>query len=297
MTFLAPTDFSDQSRASVRMASRLAVRRETDLVLLHCLESAVEDTSWRHLLEVPDNMRAHFWRAAKRRLEAFFEEAVPIDARPREVEYRVELAFAEDGIRDDIEEFDPDMVVMAPTGKGRIAGALLGSTTERIVRGSSAPVMVVPEGIDLETFDRILAPVDFTGCSERSLQMALALAREYGAHLSILHAYDLPVGETPLFPSRLSAETLEDFEQREESSLETFLDHFDLEGVECTEQLRVGVPHRTIREVADEENSDLVVMGTHGRRGFERLFLGSTTSKMLRDPPCPLLTLRSTHGT
>lgn len=237
-------------------------------------------------------MRGYFWRTARRRLEAFFNEMVPSLERPVEVEYRVELDYAEDGVERTIDKTNCEYVVMAPIGKGRIAEALLGSTTEHVVRISSAPVMVVPERVEDADVERLLAPIDFTSCSRQSLVRAVELAGDYSARLDVLHAYTIPVSGGPFEGTQLSTEIADRFEVRAREALDQTLDDLGERDLEIEGHLRIGRPHRVIRRAVEELESDLVVLGTHGRTGLERFFLGSTTRKLLRQPPCSLLTIR-----
>jgi len=89
-------------------------------------------------------------------------------------------------------------------------------------------------------------------------------------------------------PSEGDREAHREFRSKQ---MERFLESVDLKEVEYDTLLRFGAPHRLIVETARERESDLIVMGTHGRRGFERFFLGSTASKVLRHMPCPVLTI------
>lgn len=292
MPVLVATDFSDNSAAAVRVASRRAARSGDSLTLLHCLESAVDDTPWRHLLEMPQNMRARFWKAGKKRLEEMFEETIPAEDRPHVVDYRVEFKYAEDGILDVLDEEDFNLVVLGATGQNRLANFLLGSTTEDVVRRSDVPVLVVPSDVPEDGFETLVAPVDFTECSRHSLARAASIARQDDARLVIVHAYVLPVTETTFMPAQMPPETIDAFEQQRERQLDEVIETVDLDGIEWEGRLEVGTPHNAIVDTVEDVDADLVVMGTHGRRGFERLFLGSTATKVLRRMPCSVMTIR-----
>ena len=140
---------------------------------------------------------------------------------------------------------------------------------------------------------RILCPVDYSAHSRRAADYACAIARWYGATVTGLHVLEpippllLPGATDGLYPP--FAFTREDLEQFQ-TQLETFMR--DCAGARPVEARVVeGGVSREIVRVAHEIPADLIVMGTHGRAGVDRVMLGSTTEKLLRKTPCPLLTV------
>jgi nucleotide-binding universal stress UspA family protein len=145
------------------------------------------------------------------------------------------------------------------------------------------------------TIRRILCPVDFSRFSHHAYEQAVELAREFGAEITVLHASAVapvtslaPIGAPiPLEPARLTRE--------ERQSMTTVLRDFtydaDAGGLSIATQLREQDPVQAIIDAALTLPADLIVMGTHGRSGFERLLLGSVTEKVLRKAPCPVLTV------
>ena len=138
---------------------------------------------------------------------------------------------------------------------------------------------------------RILCPVDFSECSRHALDCAVGLARWYGAEMTALHVVPSitapvpPTGEGLYPPLVFSPEDLEQFR----TELETFARVPDAPALD--RQVVQGSVTGEIVRLAKELPADLVVMGTHGRSGFERLMLGSVTEKVLRKASCPVLTV------
>ena len=91
----------------------------------------------------------------------------------------------------------------------------------------------------------------------------------------------------------LSPERIEEIERQREKQFEEFVGEFDLDDLAVQRHLHVGAPHAAVVEIVREHDADLVVMGTHGRRGFQKFFLGSTASKVLRRMPCAVMTVRT----
>lgn len=140
----------------------------------------------------------------------------------------------------------------------------------------------------------ILCPVDLSDCSRHALEHALALARSYHARLTVMEvswplippvAYAAAAG---VFPAPMTMAGDVD-ELRE--GLRRFAAHGVEAGVEMDLQVREGAVVPTILEEAHRVGADLIVMGTHGRSGFDRLLLGSVTEKVLRKAECAVMTV------
>lgn len=292
MTILAATDFSDDAKSAIGTAASLACERDTSLTLLHCLEPP--DGGSIPEPEADREMRAELRENARDRLEALLEEAVPQSTRPNSVDYRVEFAHAAEGICEVLGTDGYELAVLGATGRNRVANFFLGSTPEEVVRRTDVPVTVVPADAAGPPYDQIVAPIDFTTCSEMSLRHAAVLARRHGADLCIVHAYNMPsAAEASPIPSTAPSETFEALRKRRKRHFKELVDQIDLEGVDWSKRRRPGAPHNVIVDAVDELDADLVVMGTHGRRGFERFFLGSTATKVLRLMPCTIRTIRT----
>jgi nucleotide-binding universal stress UspA family protein len=129
--------------------------------------------------------------------------------------------------------------------------------------------------------DRILAPTDFSVRSLTALEHAEDLARAFGAELIVVHVEEVT-------PSEL-VELTNGVAEREVARVVKHLlaDHMRACGL-----VRAGVPAAEILKVAEEEKVDLIVMGTHGRKGLQHLLLGSVAERIVRAARCPVLTVR-----
>ena len=141
--------------------------------------------------------------------------------------------------------------------------------------------------------ERILCPIDFSDCSRHALDHAVAMARWYGSAITLLHVYSVvPVAAyepgTPMPPS--VALTPADRE-----ALLASMKRFAEEEAGSDRPIQCetceGTAAIEILDRAKTMPSDLIVMGTHGRTGFERLMLGSVTEKVLRKAACPVLSV------
>jgi len=138
---------------------------------------------------------------------------------------------------------------------------------------------------------QILCPVDFSPFSRRALDHAAVLARWYEAELTVVHVSPFMPAVLGLEPA-VSAATLAPFD-RETLGRELLEFVGETAKTRPAPQLliRSGPAAATILECATETNADLVVLGTHGRTGFERFMLGSVTEKVVRKARCPVLTV------
>ncbi|MFQ5585393.1 MAG: universal stress protein [Thermodesulfobacteriota bacterium] len=143
-----------------------------------------------------------------------------------------------------------------------------------------------------QRFTRILFPTDFSAASEHALTYAVSLAQEYKAQLHVLHVIDESAEATGFYVPHLSYEKLDDEMKR---GAEKILKSFclkNLRGVEDYDYSVVaGIPYKEIILCAEEKGSDLIVMGSLGKSGIDRLVFGSTTERVLRKSPCPVLTV------
>ena len=150
---------------------------------------------------------------------------------------------------------------------------------------------------DPRLIKRILCPTDFSIFSDRALRHAIALARQFDARLNVVHVIPplYPTsGASYYFPAPILAGP--ELRQGVQEELRRFVAPADEARVPVEAQIRDGQPWREIQALAEELPADLVVMGTHGTGGFERLFLGSVAERVLRRLRCPVLTVCHEEG-
>ena len=140
-------------------------------------------------------------------------------------------------------------------------------------------------------FKQIICPVDFSESSVRALAYAAALARWYDAQLTVLHV--VPTFEAMQVRGDLVEPIRVVTPMAREQVIEEMSRSLNLAVLSsrATPIAESGDPQATIIDQALSKKADLIVMGTHGRRGFKRLLLGSATEAVLREAPCPVLTV------
>jgi nucleotide-binding universal stress UspA family protein len=145
----------------------------------------------------------------------------------------------------------------------------------------------------MKKISKILAPIDFTEASLHALDDAIDLAAKLEASVVVMHAYEIPVmGLLPEGAIIASAEEAARVSSSAETSLRLAVESRTNRGVKLESVLREGPAWQEIDAVADEIAADLIVMGTHGRRGILRALLGNVVEKVVRTAHQPVLTIR-----
>jgi nucleotide-binding universal stress UspA family protein len=139
----------------------------------------------------------------------------------------------------------------------------------------------------------ILVPHDFSETAEKAFDFALDLAEKLGARLTVLHAYEVPTYAFPEGPV-LTVEMIAQIERASSTALEGVVSRAGRRSpaVKVKTELRHGTAWREIDQAAQDLKVDLIVLGTHGRRGLARALLGSVAEKVVRTSACPVLTVR-----
>jgi nucleotide-binding universal stress UspA family protein len=139
----------------------------------------------------------------------------------------------------------------------------------------------------------ILVATDFSEASDHALEYAVDLARRLDAQVVILHAYELPVYGFPDGSIIATPEMATRIAHAAELGLKSVAEKWAKNGVPILKLLRVGPPAEQVNAVAEEVGADLVVLGTHGRRGLSRALLGSVTEHVIRTATRPVLAVRT----
>jgi nucleotide-binding universal stress UspA family protein len=149
----------------------------------------------------------------------------------------------------------------------------------------------------MQKLSRILVPVDFSGCSRGALNHAALLAKSFGATIDLLYVWEAPAFVAPeaMIGAAGTTQTLAQLAgDQAKAAMADFTKRARDEGVDIANtRVEQGDPARTIVEIAEREDYDLVAMGTHGRSGFAHLLLGSVAEKVVRRSPKPVLTVRA----
>jgi len=142
---------------------------------------------------------------------------------------------------------------------------------------------------------KILFPTDFSRCAEQALTHAVFLAEKYGAEIYVLHVITI-FEDQPSIVSREITDTEEMIKKLEDvagKQLDKIFNSHNSDNIKITTAIRRGLSAApSILEYSSDNDIDLIVMGTHGRRGFGHLLLGSAAEEVVRMASCPVFTIR-----
>jgi nucleotide-binding universal stress UspA family protein len=138
----------------------------------------------------------------------------------------------------------------------------------------------------------ILVPHDFGEAAEHALAFAMNLAGKLGSRVTVLHVTDVPAYAFPEGPA-MTVQMAVEIERAARVALDAAVARARRPGVPLDAQLRQGSPWREIEAAARELKTDLIAIGTHGRRGLARALLGSVAEKVVRTAPCAVLTVHA----
>lgn len=144
---------------------------------------------------------------------------------------------------------------------------------------------------------KIVHPTDFSECANEAQAVAVDLARKLAADLVLVQV----LVEAPLysegFISRRQVQTVYDAQRKwSEETLEARAEQLRQSGTKTSWRVQAGAPHEEIVRTAEEEGADMIVMGTHGRGGLNRIVLGSVAERVIRLARCPVLTVRQSKS-
>lgn len=293
-TILFPTDFSSVAEGAFAHAAHLALRYDATIHVFNVVASSEEETNnpMDFLPEQPVG-EDEVSEAAAHRVEV--KTATQEEGTVSIIYAQTDSTSPAKAITEHAAEHDVDLVVMGTHGRTAVDRLLSGSVAEQVVREAPCPVFTVlgrEEDTAGPSIRRVLAPVDLSEQSSLVVDHAAVLSQTYDAPLDLLHvveeaAYPTVYGIDPLTPSH------PDVQSRAREALETLAGQIDMDVDAVKLYVLSGYAARDIVDFAEKQDTDLIVMATHGRTGLERFFIGSVAEKVVRRAPCPVFTLKS----
>ncbi|MFZ0106935.1 MAG: universal stress protein [Thiobacillus sp.] len=280
LSLLAATDFSDPARHALERAAQLAASHPAArLTLTHVISASVLDRV-RNLLH--EEMSTLETRVAKEADHALTELAQRLAERHAcEIGTRLSQGSPLNAIADLAEELQADLLVMGARGAHFVREFMLGSTTERVLRKSGRPLLVVkhrPHG----AYRRVLVPVDFSPHSRTAVEAAHQWLPD--AEIVLLHAFQVELESTLRFAS-IDDEQIHQYRvvARQEAleSMSSFAASLAVPNARLSRSVVHGPPTLRILEHEHSLDTDLIVMGKHGQSPLEEMLLGSVTKHVL----------------
>jgi nucleotide-binding universal stress UspA family protein len=139
--------------------------------------------------------------------------------------------------------------------------------------------------------EKILCPVDFSPSSDRALETAIALARQFGAAIHLIHSFPVHADAFSAYGPALRDDVVQQYRASASDRLSRLRDEVASQGIATTARLSPVDPSLAIADEARAEEVDLIVMGTRGLTGLKHIALGSVAERTLRIAPCPVMTV------
>lgn len=230
----------------------------------------------------------------------------------------VRYGHAAEEILDHAQARHADLIAMCTHGRSGVLRFMLGSVAEAVLRASPVPVLLLrakvpaqsqagtmqrgvraaarssPAALAVPALHHILCPVDFSAHSDRAMEYAADLAQRFQADLTVLHVVydplDITCSHIPHPPlEQLREEMIREAERMLERRVRRRLRHLP----RTKTAVAAGPPFRQIIRFAQDHHVDLIVMGTQGLAGLDRLIMGSTAERVVRMASCPVVSIHA----
>ncbi|MBI4698389.1 MAG: universal stress protein, partial [Nitrospirae bacterium] len=177
--------------------------------------------------------------------------------------------------------------VMGRHGMKRLEKTPVGSVTARVIGHSRSDVLVVPRDSSVG-WKEILLAADGSKYSKAAMEKAFDLAKSYGGQLKAVSVVDVTDEFQTVAPG-----IVEKLVREAKSIVEDLRNKAEADGVIAETFVKEGETFQVITDLARQCQSDVIIMGSHGRTGIRRLLMGSVTEKVIGYAPCPVLIVKS----
>ncbi|MEN8137092.1 MAG: universal stress protein [Bacteroidota bacterium] len=276
---LLATDFSKSSENVLNNAISLAKIFKSKIILVHVMPEDIQNEKAQLLLD----------KAAMSELERINDriKGEGIETFNPVLEYGSHC----DKIVKTAEKYDVNGLIIGSGAKSDEDLYKLGTTADKVIRKCDKPVWVVKHDSPLN-IKKLLCPVDFSAESERALNNAIIMAHRLDAELVVLSVSELEY--TGSLSLSYDWKDLKDYLTAENNRLfDKFLEKFNFTDLKWSKETKTGDPSKEILSAISRHKIDLLIIGTTGKTGLNRLVMGSVTAKVIRNVPCSFITLKS----
>ncbi len=282
---LLATESSEFSEGAIREAIRLAKRCGSALTAITVLETNPEFVSMAPAIleKMEKEARAHL-NTVKARAKT---EGVDLDIIVREGEDSYNY------ITEEAAKNRSTMLIMGRRGRKGLKRLVMGSTTARTIGHAPCSVMVVPRAAQVD-FKSIVVATDGSKYSTAAASEAIGIAKRNNAKLTVIAVVPADIAmPTDLDFAALQREKLADQEmQAAEKNAKAVKDAAQKAGVDAQAFVMSGKPADAIMEIAKDKSADLIVVGSHGRTGLEKLLMGSVAERVIIMSSCAVLVVK-----
>ena len=291
---LVGVDDSDVSSEAVAFAARLAHEHDGRLVLCHSVNwvpvvtQLVSSSPTLNTRPIVDDLKQQGHTLLDRAVDA--ARRAGIDAEPHALEGEPAHRLIEQAA-----ESKCTLIVMGTHGRQGLERLFVGSTTEAVLRASTIPVLTIRPGMNRPSasgrcFERIVVAVDDSEPSDAALEAVCALPAEDRRHVVL---YSIAGTALVVGGHGYREAVMDDLRAQAERIVDAAEDKARSRGITAEGQVAEGSADEALIAAAQQEKADLIVLGSHGRRGIRRFFLGSVAESVVRRAPVPVLVIRT----
>jgi len=276
---LVPTDGSRFSFQNEEVAANIANKFNSRVTVLHVVPHAIRHQPMEFTQQVPDSIRKEMEGWFLQRGKQALEEAKRLFAggNAQVDTMLVEFANPAETILNVAKEKKSDIIVIGNSGTGEIQEFALGSVAEKVSKHAECTVLIVKRGTAIS---KILVAVDGSKHAQKALEYAVQLALKYNASVTLIN-----VAQT-VYPY-LKADAAKSIGELVVSEAAR-----QVKELRVDKRVEIGQPAKTILDVAENENYDLIALGSRGLNPAERFLLGSVSDKVAGHAQCSVLIVK-----
>lgn len=270
---LVPIDFSKPSEYASKMAAKIAKKTNATVYLIHLIElpKGVVDMGTGSKFSIPESML--YLRKVREKVLQFKDDFFSKSTR---VEYFIKLNNPFEGIQKYADKINADLIVMGSKGHSEFEEIIIGSNTEKVVRSSKTPVIVVKRDNKKFKMKNLVFASNF---KEENKEV-------FGKFVNFANAFDSKI-------YLLKVNTPSNFQGTMEAKekIKDFIADFNLPKHKINIYSDVSV-EKGILNFSKDMNADLIALSTHGRSGLSHLFTGSVSKNLSKNALKPMLTIK-----
>jgi len=270
---LLPIDFSRHSEYASKIASKIALKNNSEIHLIHMIElpSGFSDMASGVNISIPESMLY-----IKKIKDNILDYKSTYFAKNNNVHHAIRFQNPYEGIRDYSKKINADLIIMGSKGHTALEEILFGSNTEKVVRNSEIPVIVSKRDSDDFRLKKLVFASTFENDEIKAFEGFLNFASKFKSKIYLL-----------------KINTPEKFENTTDSikKITAFVEKYNLENYSIKVYNDKSVQNG-ILNFSNENNIDLVSLATHGRSGLSRFFNGSVSLDLFKNVLNPLLNLK-----
>lgn len=271
---LVPIDFSKKSEFASKMAARIAKKSDSTIYLLHLIElpTGVVDMGAGSNFSIPESML--YLRKVKERILAFKKK---IFKNSINVHYAIKLQTPYEGILKYADKIDVDLIVMGSKGHSNFEEIVIGSNTEKVVRSSKVPVIVVKKDNKKFRLKNLVFASSFKNKNQKEVfRKFLDFANHFKSTIHLLKVNT---------PSNFESTTMAT------RKINRFIKEFDLPKYSLNIYSDTSI-EKGVLNFSRDLDADLIALGTSGRSGISHLFSASVTKNLSKKVLKPILTIK-----